>query len=907
MSYTPPAGNLVSFDVSSTGGYTAPAGDSVEYRFKFFVYYQPLPFSPCDASWAGAEPYTVLTRYADATFNQPFTYKAKLDATPPAFIPTYQLVPVITGSRDRDWLYSTIPDPQKYTLTGDAAGVFVHAPSLSVDFPPPDLTFTAAVTGQDIQNTRISVSLPVPQFNLVPDIYGAIDILVTVNASLPEPRYPLTTNFVGEVFYPAQLTSSIPRTDPDLIARIFERPFQAALDATLPRADPDLLSAFAGDYIHRAEAIASIPRSDRSMTPSLSFEIEIALPDPVGPKERGFRHQGMLKTSVGSAIRQEQALKSHTPVIADQQQAIVAGNALNIRSTEMNRIKTAAELVEQSTIRVPALTSVGHQEALRIPKRSTTLSWAEAIRINASSTVEYADTIKTRNRQQYDHQQSLKTANSLQWTIKEAIRTAIQSRHKWAQMLDGSPGIYWPWYEVPTITEMVILPECGNYSEPRPLHCVIKLGYGYPTQPACTEPPGPPPAIPEQRTYIVIHTISVTRLSDGLPIDVENISLSLDADAWTWGFNANLVGNNALEAVKPSALGEPITLVVAINDVTWHVIVEDWSENRSFGSRSISVSGRGLSAELADPYQLPSSGVTTQNWNVQQLMNEHLPLGSGWTITWATGMADWQVPAGAWSWQNQTPITSIHAIAQQCGMTVVPDTDTKTLHIQPRYKYMPWSFSSQTPDLVIPDSAILSYQRQNSIPAQANAVYVHGSEVGGVIGYCVKDGTAGDKVLTTYNSNLITHSDGAQLVGSRLLAGQYKQPEIRSVTMTMGGSFPLGQIGSLIKMTVENQDHYGIVNSVALQVSASNVRQTLTFGENTTNQWALFKTLLPGDPLLLGTVLGNSADGTVTVGLVDGTAIRARGTDAIGTPVWVRSGRVEGTAPNLTQHPVTIY
>jgi hypothetical protein len=208
---------------------------------------------------------------------------------------------------------------------------------------------------------------------------------------------------------------------------------------------------------------------------------------------------------------------------------------------------------------------------------------------------------------------------------------------------------------------------------------------------------------------------------------------------------------------------------------------------------------------------------------------------------------------------------------------------------------------------VIPDSAILSYQRQNSIPAQANAVYVHGSEVGGVIGYCVKDGTAGDKVLTTYNSNLITHSDGAQLVGSRLLAGQYKQPEIRSVTMTMGGSFPLGQIGSLIKMTVENQDHYGIVNSVALQVSASNVRQTLTFGENTTNQWALFKTLLPGDPLLLGTVLGNSADGTVTVGLVDGTAIRARGTDAIGTPVWVRSGRVEGTAPNLTQHPVTIY
>jgi hypothetical protein len=405
----------------------------------------------------------------------------------------------------------------------------------------------------------------------------------------------------------------------------------------------------------------------------------------------------------------------------------------------------------------------------------------------------------------------------------------------------------------------------------------------------------------------VIHTISVTRLSDGLPVDVESINLSLDADSWSWGFSANLIGPNALTAVKPSSQGEPVLLNVTINGVSWHVHVEDWTENRKFGSRSISVSGRGLTADLADPYQLPSSGVTTQNWNVQQLMNNHLPIGSGWTITWETDMPDWQVPAGAWSWQNQTPIGAIHSIAQQTGMVLVPDTDSKTLHVQPRYRVSPWNFADATPDIIIPDAAILAYQQQNAIPSQANAVYVHGSETGGVIGWVKLDGTAGDKVLAPVNSNLITHADGARLLGTRLLADQFKQPEIRSVTMTMGGTFPLAQVGQLARVNISGTLHHGIINSVGITASAGSVRQTLQFGSNPTNQWALFKTLLPTDPLLLGNIVEDHADDTVTVSLLDSSQIRVRGSGTVNDKVWVRSGRVEGTAPNLTQYNIDLY
>ena len=52
--------------------------------------------------------------------------------------------------------------------------------------------------------------------------------------------------------------------------------------------------------------------------------------------------------------------------------------------------------------------------------------------------------------------------------------------------------------------------------------------------------------------------------------------------------------------------------------------------------------------------------------------------------------------------------------------------------------------------------------------------------------------------------------------------------------------------------------HHGIINAVGLEVSMSDravtVLQTLTIGETTPNAWARFKRLLPGDPLLVGTV-----------------------------------------------------
>lgn len=422
--------------------------------------------------------------------------------------------------------------------------------------------------------------------------------------------------------------------------------------------------------------------------------------------------------------------------------------------------------------------------------------------------------------------------------------------------------------------------------------------------------PQSPVIIPIRSTYIVIHNISLTRLDDGFEIDAEQLSCSLTADAWAWQFSATLRGRGALDAVMPDTNGQPVTLVATINGYTWHLLVEDWTEDREFGKRGVSVTGRGLSAELASPYQLPDSGVTDSALTIQQLMAGHLPLGSGWTLAFTTGTPDWLVPAGAWSWSTQSPIAAIHAAAQGTGLVVVPGMDSKTLTVQPRYPVLPWDYATATPDLTVPESAILRLQRRQAVATQANAVFVHGGEVGGVLARVIRNLSAGDRVAATQSSPLITHADAARLLGGRILSGQHQQPTVRSLTMPLGGDFALGAIGNLMQIGLAGDTQHGIINAVSIEAQRTDrgttARQSLQIGEETPNTWAKFTRLLPADPLLMGEVSTQHGDGTNTVLLAGGGTVRVRGNSVAGASVYVRSGRIEGEAPALSQFDITV-
>lgn len=72
------------------------------------------------------------------------------------------------------------------------------------------------------------------------------------------------------------------------------------------------------------------------------------------------------------------------------------------------------------------------------------------------------------------------------------------------------------------------------------------------------------------------------------------------------------------------------------------------------------------------------------------------------------------------------------------------------------------------------------------------------------------------------------------------------------------------------------------------------------------NLWRQFQDLLPTSVTLIGTVVATHADHTVSVQLLDGGLLRAAGTAAEGTRVFVRDGRLEGVAPSLPLEVIDI-
>jgi hypothetical protein len=72
------------------------------------------------------------------------------------------------------------------------------------------------------------------------------------------------------------------------------------------------------------------------------------------------------------------------------------------------------------------------------------------------------------------------------------------------------------------------------------------------------------------------------------------------------------------------------------------------------------------------------------------------------------------------------------------------------------------------------------------------------------------------------------------------------------------------------------------------------------------NLWRRFRDLLPSDPLMVGEITADHADGTVTVTLIDGATLRVLGSGTVGAMVYVQTGRVVGEAPSLDVEVIEI-
>ncbi|WP_448130665.1 hypothetical protein [Stenotrophomonas rhizophila] len=348
-------------------------------------------------------------------------------------------------------------------------------------------------------------------------------------------------------------------------------------------------------------------------------------------------------------------------------------------------------------------------------------------------------------------------------------------------------------------------------------------------------------ARPQQRTYVVINSISVVRIPDRTPIEVEGVSILSSVDAWGISFDLDLADSAQLALLKPTAAG-PRQVEVTLNGYVWTAIIETYRKQREWNRVGVSLTGRSRTALLAAPYAPARVKATTEDRSVAQLVAEELA-DTGFTSDYGT--VDWVVPAGAWFYDGTPAMDAIARLAGASGAVVQSDPATQQLHVRARYPASPWDWRSTQPDHVLQEDIITSESLQVRSAPLYDAVIVTGELAGkGVTCKVRRQGEAGQLFAPQASDPLINTSAAGAERGRNILSDRGEQAAIDLVIPLFGAPLVPGQIGrvqplDLVEVVGEAGTWHGLCTAVRTEARADSkalvIEQTITLERHYTD------------------------------------------------------------------------
>lgn len=275
-----------------------------------------------------------------------------------------------------------------------------------------------------------------------------------------------------------------------------------------------------------------------------------------------------------------------------------------------------------------------------------------------------------------------------------------------------------------------------------------------------------PPAEPDiLETYMIANSVSVVVLPARVPLDATGIRIGRDIDSFAWTLTAQLFGRTSLNQVRPDAAG-PKEVEVTINGHTWVFLIERYSGTGKLADERYTLTGVSRTQLLAAPYAPARSKVNTADINAELAASNEL-INTGFTLewdTWTLGPPDWTMPAGAYSYQGQTPMQVIAALAETAGGVVSPAMASDELSILPRYREPVWQWSSAIMDRIIPAAIISDWGSEWQPQPEWNSCYVSGTNYGVSVDVR-RAGTAGDNPAPDVFTDWMTGTDPARSRG----------------------------------------------------------------------------------------------------------------------------------------------
>ena len=326
-----------------------------------------------------------------------------------------------------------------------------------------------------------------------------------------------------------------------------------------------------------------------------------------------------------------------------------------------------------------------------------------------------------------------------------------------------------------------------------------------------------------RRYYLMQPTITCVRVSDDVPIVISNISISRSRGQWASSVSIDF--SSRIDASR----AENQLLKVGINGYEFFALVEQTSVSKVFGNETYRGTGRSRSAELATPYVLPISYTNATSRSFAGLLNDMLQF-TGWTIA-LNGIVDFNVPAGAFSVGNKSPIYAVQEAVAQLGCMLLSNDETKALTVVPRWPTVPWLMDGVIPDLTVHDAVITSYSESKEIGTECNVVWLRGEQQG-ISAKVKRAGTAGNIATDDISAQLIVDNQAARTAGTNALADTGNKLNI-NMSLPIMADLPPVIPGMLIGIREGVDVFKGTCDSVTINASVSDtgdidVEQTIT-------------------------------------------------------------------------------
>ena len=420
-----------------------------------------------------------------------------------------------------------------------------------------------------------------------------------------------------------------------------------------------------------------------------------------------------------------------------------------------------------------------------------------------------------------------------------------------------------------------------------------------------------------RRRYIVLNSAAVVRLPERTPIAVSAISLNASVDSVAWSVSITLA-DPALRAYLVPDVNGPKSIEININGYVWTAIIEAWQTQSKFLGDVVTMTGHSRTMLLTAPYRTPRDYAQNVDRNAQQLAADEL-LYSGFTLDY--GSVDWPVPGGVWTYQQQTPMSAISALAAAAGAVVQSHPYLDTVQIRPRWPVSLWEWSATAPDKIVPDD--VTPQLTASDQATRHAIYK-------IDGLPLWPATATDMPGLILPLQLVQFVAAAQWTAQAsavTIAAQIAQSgQSKALVVTQAITLDAPPSEPVYDSVLVSGQHVGvsapiirtgragttrlpqIVDALITASTVQRERGRIAIasggdGVSRTNVWLALTGILPADRLIKGNVTALNADGSITVATSDGGIIRPRPmagqTWAINQGVLVRGAYIVDAAPDL--------